>query len=157
MRETEADRILRDRQRQEHRIAEEASRQREAEVRALEQSLAQQLALEIEQILPLLAARGYPGMTAISVRDRGDFLQRFFDELFSPAPIRRVQKAAWHLGDHSYWFSGYGDSGYTSAPVYLLSDGHIYCQDVATVPSQLGSTQLLQLCLDGVRDLRRSI
>ena len=120
-RDTEADRIVRERRAQQQAraakeqadAARQAEAQREMDLRTIDD--------EISRILPLLAKLGYPDMEEVEfVEVEGR--KSLFGGQINPHDRPRSIKAAWVIGTHLYSFPG-GDS--MTGKLFLLSDGYI--------------------------------
>lgn len=147
MPETEADRILRERRRQEE--AQERRKQAEAahQVQIRSVSNIQRVEAEIPIVLKLLAKHHYPYMEQVRVR------------WLSFGPL--VFKAAWRIGGYERSFDRGGEGTYTT-PVYLLSDGRLYTYDsgtdVVSSPSALLKRYgCAEACLGGLLNLRSKL
>lgn len=156
MPETEADRILRERRRQEK--AQERRKQTEAthQAQMTYVKYLDEIRAEINTVLRLLAKLNYPFMQEVRFRKEHNFiLFALFDH--------DVTKAGWAIGSYEYELRG--DS--MSAPIYLLSDGRLcaislYGNSIGSPEKILGSYGTLGRydstgCLKGLHDLRRKL
>ncbi len=106
----EADRIARQRVKQQNQEYEQAQLvQRQARI-ARVQSYVGDIEAEVPIVLRLLAERGYPGVEEVSLTD-------------NPHPIKRLfgthSKGGWKIGTYTYTLYGEDVAG----DVFLLSDG----------------------------------
>lgn len=149
MPETQADRIIRENLRREQELQAEEQRRWVARAKAL----IPQIKAEIPVVLRLLREHGYPDMVTVNIKEEFDFFNLFR----GISDGSKTKKAAWKIGEYSRGFAGYGDSGYLSIDIYLLSDRRIYLG-----PSEIYTPRSLpsiarNSCLEGLRDLRRKL
>ena len=104
---SEADRILRERERAESQKAKSEQAAREASAKRDEASLVAEVRELTAEVLRLLKAANYPDMQGVMIERR-----RFFG-------TRNVRIGAWRLGTHD--FTAHGETGV--GDIRLLSDG----------------------------------
>lgn len=109
---SEAERILRDRERRESQERQASSNQAAAEKATLQRQQLSEATSLIRKVLSLLAQQGYPGMTGLTIEK---------PRLGSMLGYRHVRMGAWHIGGYSYVLRG--DD--LTADIYLLSDGKL--------------------------------
>lgn len=153
MPETEADRIIREKLRREQELQEEGQRRRAAHAK----SLIPKIEGEIPVVLRLLRAHGYPDMVTVNIKKEFSLIDDFFDSFRRRSDSSKTKKAAWKIGEYAKGFAGYGDSGYLSIDIYLLSDGRIYLGPSEVYAPRSLPSNARNSCLEGLRDLRRKL
>lgn len=120
-RDTEADRIARE------RIAQQQTQAAKAQADAARQAEAQRemdlraISDETSRILSLLAKLGYPDMKEVEFVEIEERRSLFGGRITAHDRPRRV-KAAWVIGEYAY---SVPQGEYTTGTLYLLSDGYI--------------------------------
>ena len=147
MPQNDADRIARQRAQQQQDQEAVAQRAKEAQARATQQSLIQQIEAEIPITLRWLADHNYPRVVEVSIR---------FDNPIKRWAERPDTKAGWVIGEYEY-YDNYDIK--RMALIYLLSDGRIFAYgfDPTSPGTYFSNTSIgkhLQQCLDGIRKLR---
>lgn len=157
-RETEADRIARERHLQndarQKRQRAEALQQEEANRRSDTRKIIE----EIPRVLQLLADQGYPNIVDLNVEVKVPLLVLVS---YFVSPYRRRIKAGWYLGEREHSFY----DGVQTAKFYLLSNGSICLSNdgffgTAWPPqdfSNSGFDNHRSLVLDGLIDLRKNL
>jgi hypothetical protein len=107
---SEADRIAQQRLREQLDAQRARARREQAELDAYRSGVLAGIRVEVQQVLPLLAASGYPGLEPLT-----------FTKLTFFGKEKEEVKAGWRLG--TFWMPETNRRGEGHEPLHLLDDG----------------------------------